>query len=127
MLRAQFENYVIMTVESGLEGLRYAKDYPPAMILLDFVLPDINGDAFCNSLRQSPALAQVPVVLMSGLALDFSQVQKSHANVVACLAKPFKFEELVAEMNRGLKPIPSIPSSSPPEEITPALATSSGS
>jgi CheY-like chemotaxis protein len=106
VLAKNFPDYAIMTVESGQEGMNCVRTYRPDVILLDYVLPDFNGDAFCRALRKEDGLAAIPVVLFSGQIEDLGKVIRGQSNVVAGLSKPFTETQLVSVVREALKKAP---------------------
>jgi CheY-like chemotaxis protein len=66
-----------LTVElahSGLDGLRLAQEMPPDLIVLDIVLPDMDGFQVCRRLKRDPATMNIPVIMLT---------EKSSANATA--------------------------------------------
>lgn len=57
------ENYHVMTTNSGKDGLRIAKEFQPNVILLDVLMPGMDGWAVLNKLKKDPETAQIPVVM----------------------------------------------------------------
>ncbi|HEX8312691.1 MAG TPA: response regulator, partial [Chthoniobacteraceae bacterium] len=59
------EEVEIVTAKDGGEGVQMAGEIHPDLILLDFILPDMKGDAVCQRLMENPVTSTIPVVLMS--------------------------------------------------------------
>jgi CheY-like chemotaxis protein len=105
---------------SGGEGVSKAEQAPPAVILLDYVLPDMRATEVCRRLAASEQCAQVPVVLMSAkteLARTLDDF-RAVGRVVGFLGKPFTADEVVARINAavqlGQAPPPAPPPAAPP-------------
>jgi PAS domain S-box-containing protein len=60
--------YVVRKAYDGLEGLRALRREPPDVLILDLVMPKVDGGRLCRYLRQDPRLKHIPVVVFSGLA-----------------------------------------------------------
>lgn len=108
-LASEFPDHAVITVETGREGLDCARHLHPRLILLDYALPDFNGDSFARQLRDDPQIAAIPVVMMSGyndLMLDAAQ---HHPNVVGTLNKPFKAADLFQVLRRAMAFVPPPP------------------
>jgi CheY-like chemotaxis protein len=90
------EGYLADGVGNGLEGLdhlRAPRRAPPAVILLDLMMPVMNGWQFRAEQQQDPALAQIPVIVISA---DASVKQKSEAlSAAGYLKKPIELESLL--------------------------------
>jgi len=59
------EGYEVITAQNGLEGLKKAKDSSPDLLILDVMLPGIDGFEICHSLRDEPQTADLPIVMFS--------------------------------------------------------------
>ena len=87
--------YEVATASDGREALGYLRSCPkmPRLILLDLVMPGMDGYAFRTEQRRDPRIAEIPVVVLTG---DHSARLKSDAlGEVHCLEKPPRFLELV--------------------------------
>ena len=62
------EGYKVLSAEDGLEGLKKARDEHPDLIILDIMLPGMDGYEICHRLRQKPETRTVPVLIVSGRA-----------------------------------------------------------
>ena len=97
------EGFTVLRAASGEAGLQLAVQQPLSLITLDLRLPGIDGREFLRKLRQNPLLAQVPVVIISGMAEDNIE---SYSGAAAVLQKPVSRAQLKASLNRlGLQPI----------------------
>ena len=90
-----------MTVLVALEGLQavaIARKMQPDIILLDAMMPNLDGFATCRILKREPELADVPVIFMTGLSDTEHVVQGFEAGGVDYVTKPVKPQELIARM-----------------------------
>jgi|GEM_PF-3447401 len=119
-LAREFPDHAVITVETGREGMDCARHLHPRLILLDYALPDFNGDSFAEQLRTEADLASIPVVLMSGYGEKLQETAVAHPNVVGTLAKPFRAEEMFQVLRRAmaLRPPPPCPHRSLAEQTT---------
>jgi CheY-like chemotaxis protein len=83
----RFGRMQVLEAGTGQEGLATARAEQPDAILLDLVLPDIDGASVLSALKADPATAAIPVVLLSATTLPPERVQSMGAH--AALAKPF--------------------------------------
>ena len=79
----------VVSARGGREALVAARRNPPDLVLLDFVMPDMNGDEVLAEMRSDPDLAGLPVVLATGEADSVGDLE-----VFAVLAKPYKLDDL---------------------------------
>jgi signal transduction histidine kinase len=95
-LLAQRSDVEVIPSMQGRLGLELAREHDPALILLDLHLPDVSGDEVLQQLRDDPATASIPVVIISADATQ-GQVQRLlAAGAIAYLTKPFDVRELLS-------------------------------
>jgi DNA-binding response OmpR family regulator len=110
----------ITTAPTGMTGLKEIETLQPDLVLLDYSLPDINGDEVCRRLMANENTARIPVVMMSGHVAEMTRSADTFSNIVATIAKPFMSEALVALVQQTLtlglrpKPKPAPPKPAPP-------------
>ncbi|MDQ6808849.1 MAG: response regulator, partial [Verrucomicrobiota bacterium] len=92
----------ISAAHTGTEGCRRAELSAPDLILLDYSLPDINGDEVCRRLLEDERTALIPIIMMSGHVAEMNATAKRFANVVATISKPFLSHELVTLVEKTL-------------------------
>ncbi|HVH41396.1 MAG TPA: response regulator [Labilithrix sp.] len=88
-----------MTAKGGVEALHRLHDGPrPQLIILDMMMPEMNGWAFRAEQLKDPSLADIPVILLTadGHASDKAKT----IGAVACLKKPLEMEELLSTVAR---------------------------
>ena len=90
------EGYEIAEAQDGAEGLRAARDQLPDLILLDLMMPIMNGWDFRTAQMADPALAPIPVVVISATLPD----QVHAIGAVAHLHKPFDLVDLIDTVQR---------------------------
>src|SRR5256885_2805149 len=90
----------ITTALSASEGLREIERIIPDLVLLDYSLPDFNGDELCERLLENERTAHVPVLLMSGHVAQMNATAARFPNVVAKIEKPFLSDALVDLVQR---------------------------
>lgn len=72
------EGYEIMTAENGSEGLKLAKEQKPDLILLDIILPKLDGFSALKEIRKDETIKNTPVILLTNLGQD-QDIQKGKA------------------------------------------------
>lgn len=127
--------YEVVTASDGEAGLAQAKTHRPHLILLDFVLPKLNGYEVCQALSRDPELVDVPVVLMSAKGDRIGQDLITQMGVADFITKPFSPDGITAvtshtiekhRLGKGLTPEPLLrvdpaPTSPVAEAFEPAL------
>ena len=94
----------IQTVASGAEALKVAADKQPSLILLDIVLPDIDGFDVCRRLKADDATKHIPVIIITGLHTDTEDETSGFASgAVDYILKPFEREIVRARVKTQLE------------------------
>ena len=91
------EGYAVLQAGDGQEGLRLAEMHRPAVILLDQVLPRSTGMEILGLLQAREHTRYIPVVLVSGSAVEIQEPGPSPAGI---LPKPFDLETLLGHVSR---------------------------
>jgi CheY-like chemotaxis protein len=94
------EGYRVVQASGGREALRILveEDLHPAMILLDLMMPDMNGWAFRAEQQRVPEIAAIPVLLFTATSIPEARAQELAP--AALLRKPIRLEELLAAIVR---------------------------
>ena len=87
--------WTVITAASGAEGLRHAEAFLPDAILLDVMMPDLDGLTVLRQLRANPKTRDIPVVLLTAKMQSFHQNEYAQLDIAGVLSKPFDPLELV--------------------------------
>jgi len=91
------EGYQVTTASDGLAGLVRASSQPPALVLLDLMMPDLGGVRVLEEMRDDPELAQVPVIVVTG-KVDAIAGMREMLGEDNVFLKPFAVGELLARV-----------------------------
>ncbi len=94
--------YLIISAASGAEGLEIGPKFNPDVILLDVMMPGMNGFEVCQLMRKDPALSEVPIIMVTALDDRDSRLAGLEAGADDFLSKPYDSMELEIRL-RGLK------------------------
>jgi len=90
--------FEVKTATSGYDAGLLTHKFRPDLVILDFKLPDINGNVVCRTLRSNPEFAHVKVIIISGV-VDKDEIDELlRAGANDFLQKPFQIDELVRRM-----------------------------
>jgi len=92
----EFEGFRVLTAASGKDGLQQARQEKPHAILLDLMLPDINGYQVCEDLRRSDAF--VPIIMLTAKSQETDKIRGLDVGADDYVTKPFGIGELVARI-----------------------------
>ncbi|HUN21546.1 MAG TPA: response regulator transcription factor [Anaerolineales bacterium] len=98
------ENFRIISAMTGKEGLRQAFEHHPNLILLDVMMPDMDGWEACRRLRE---LSDVPIIFLSARGSSDDIVRGLNIGADDYLPKPFNYQELLARIRANLRRNPS--------------------
>ena len=97
------EGYSILVAPSGEAALKLARSAQPDLILLDVLMPGLDGFETCRRLKQDPATQDIPVLFITARAETESIVEGFRAGGVDYIVKPFQSEEVLARVRTHLK------------------------
>jgi len=95
--------YRIVVAKSGKRALEFAKIKKPDLILLDIMMPEINGFEVCKFLKNNSETADIPIIFISGLDKSKDIVKGFQVGAVDYIVKPFQKEVVLARVNTHLK------------------------
>ena len=94
----QREGYQVIQASSGGEAITLAREHQPTLVLLDIVMPDMNGYDVCAQLRAMSKTADIPIIFLSSLDAPFDKVQAFRQGAADYVTKPFQPEEVLARV-----------------------------
>ena len=97
------DGFNVITSIDGEEGLEKTRLYNPDLILLDIMLPGINGFQFCSSIRTSKKLKDIPVIILTALGDEKNIVKGLEKGADDYITKPFSNKVLLARIKNVLK------------------------
>jgi CheY-like chemotaxis protein len=95
--------YEFIVASDGVQALRLARERKPDLILLDILLPDLDGLSVCEILRCQPATKNIPVIFLSALSNDMIKRTQSK-QVVDFFTKPLDYHRLEKRIGELLTP-----------------------
>jgi diguanylate cyclase (GGDEF)-like protein len=95
--------YNVFTAKSGKEALARVEDAPPDLILLDIVMPDMNGFDVLARLKESPQTDKIPVIFVTGLRDEEDEERGFALGAVDYITKPFKSAIVLARVRTHIQ------------------------
>jgi two-component system, OmpR family, alkaline phosphatase synthesis response regulator PhoP len=99
------EGYQIYTSENGREAIAKAKKYLPHLIIMDVMMPEMDGMEACEAIRKIPELSNVIITFLTARSEDYSQVAGFDAGADDYISKPIKPKVLVSKVKGLLRRI----------------------
>ncbi|NDP21910.1 MAG: PAS domain S-box protein [Paludibacter sp.] len=104
LIKESFEDYKVITALSGMEGIKLASVEQPDVILIDIVMPEMDGFEVCKQLKENHQLKDIPVIFITALKGDKeSRIKGLEVGAEAFLAKPIDESELKAQIRAMIK------------------------
>jgi len=107
----ELNGYSVVQAYDGVEGFAIAKQELPALIILDVMMPDVDGYTVAQRIRQNESLKNVPILMLTALSQLNDKVKGFDLGVDDYLVKPFEMEELKVRVRALLKRSNQIPAS----------------
>jgi two-component system, OmpR family, alkaline phosphatase synthesis response regulator PhoP len=95
--------YEVIHKENGKEALAYAISEKPDLILLDVMMPGMNGFDVLKAIKNHPDIKDIPTVMLTALGQESDTVKGFDLGVEDYIVKPFRPAELLSRINRILK------------------------
>ena len=97
------EGYDVVLSGNGNEALRLAREHRPDVLLLDIMVPQLNGWEVCRRIKKDPELAAIPVIMVSGRVEEGDKVLGFEVGADDYVTKPFSPRELIARIRAVLR------------------------
>lgn len=98
----EVHGYEVITAENGVEAVRKAVTDKPDLIILDIMMPEVDGYEVIRTLKEAPETDQIPIVVLTAYASETGAVVSWMEGADGYLAKPFNPEELLMVVERML-------------------------
>jgi DNA-binding response OmpR family regulator len=95
--------YAIGTAMNGVEGLKKARSLLPDLILLDLMLPELDGFAVCEILRRDAATSAIPIIMLTAVSGELARIAGLECGANAYVTKPFEFKDLLGRIGALLQ------------------------
>jgi DNA-binding response OmpR family regulator len=118
------EDYELTIVDNGSAALAKARETIPDIMLVDAIMPGMSGYEVCEEARREPALASVPILIMTGAFEPFDEDRARRSGASDFISKPFESQHLIAKVKELLlAPPPVAPVAAQPLPPPAAVAT----
>ncbi|HAT63515.1 MAG TPA: DNA-binding response regulator [Flavobacteriaceae bacterium] len=97
------EGYQIITAENGIQAIAEAKKHQPHLIILDVMMPEMDGIEACEKMRGIPELSETIITFLTARGEDYSQVAGFEAGADDYITKPIKPKVLVSKVKALLR------------------------
>lgn len=101
-LKLKAEGFDIITAYNGIQALESAKTKKPDLILLDIVMPELNGYQVCRELKKNNTFKQIPIIMLTAKAQESDKFWGKETGADEYLTKPFEFSILINTIKKYL-------------------------
>jgi DNA-binding NarL/FixJ family response regulator len=99
----EFRGYEVLTADNGKEALHLLSQNLPDMIICDIMMPEMDGYALIENVRQDQRTSWIPVLFLSARGQSQDRIKGLNLGADVYMVKPFEPEELVAQVESSLK------------------------
>src|SRR5688572_177729 len=99
----QAAGYRVLTANDGMEAVQKTRSTIPDLVVLDLMLPELDGLEVCKILRRDPATANIPIIMLTAKASELDRVLGLEIGADDYVTKPFSPRELVLRVKKQLQ------------------------
>lgn len=101
-LNLETKGYDVVCAFDGEQALEKVRSENPDVIILDVMLPKLNGVEVCKNIRQDPVFNKIPVIMLSGKDADVDRIIGRVSGAKMYITKPFDLEQLISAIKKVL-------------------------
>lgn len=116
-INLELQGYEVTQAFNGIEGFAKAKQEEPSLIILDVMMPEVDGFTVAQRIRQCPEISETPIIMLTALSQLNDKVNGFNLGVDDYLTKPFEIDELIVRVRALLKRTKQIPKSTAVREL----------
>lgn len=116
-INLELQGYEVTQAFNGTDGFAKAKQEEPALIILDVMMPEVDGYTVAQRIRQADGISETPIIMLTALSELNDKVNGFNIGVDDYLTKPFEIDELIVRVRALLKRTKQIPKSSAVREL----------
>lgn len=98
-MRLEANGFSVISAQDGAQGLRKASEEKPDLIILDVVMPHMDGFQVCNSLQQGEATKSIPILILTASGRKDVEDKCLDCGAKCVLKKPYDSKELMSKIN----------------------------
>lgn len=104
------EGFTVQTAGDGEEGLEKLRSEPPDLVVLDIMLPRLDGLSLCRIIRREPATAHIPIIMLTARGTEVDKIVGLESGADDYVVKPFGLGEFLARVRAIMRRAPGRPS-----------------
>ncbi len=116
-INLEMQGHQVMTALDGIEGYALVQQELPDLVILDVMMPNVDGFTVCQRIRKNATTANIPVLMLTALGVVEDKVKGFDAGADDYLVKPFEIPELLVRVRALLRRAGQVPKSAAAHEI----------
>ena len=101
-LKLKNAGYRVLTARDGQEALEIAQQEKPDLLITDYHMPQLSGIELCRKLKQDPATAQIPAIMLTARGYELEPADTEQSGILRMLSKPFSPRHLLSTVEEVL-------------------------
>jgi len=90
--------YDVVTARNGLEAIQKAEEASPSLVVLDLMLPEMDGFQVCEVLRNHPGTCRIPILILTGMPGELTRLTSLDSGGTDFMTKPFVVKDLTSKV-----------------------------
>lgn len=103
LFNLQKEGFIVLTAQDGAEAMQVIEQQQPDLVILDWMLPILDGIEVCKKIRQNPTNHALRIIMVSAKSEEFDKVLALELGADDYVSKPFSIRELIARIKAQLR------------------------
>ena len=97
------EGYNVLKAENGKDGIQMAKEHMPDLVLLDIMMPHMDGIEVCDRMREDPTLTHIPIIFLTARSDEKTEIEGLNKGADDFITKPISTTKLVSRIKAVLR------------------------
>lgn len=97
------EGYHVLKAENGKDGIQMAKEHMPDLVLLDIMMPQMDGIEVCDRMREDPTLTHIPIIFLTARSDEKTEIEGLNKGADDFITKPISTSKLISRIKAVLR------------------------
>ena len=97
------EGFDVLKAENGQDGIRIAREHRPALLLLDIMMPQMDGIEVCDKMREDPELKSIPIIFLTARSDEKTEIEGLNKGADDFITKPISTSKLISRIKAVLR------------------------
>jgi len=95
--------FAVLEASDGAEAVDMARKYKPSLILMDIMMPNMDGYAACSAIKADQSTKNIPVLMLTGLSFELNKDYAAMVGADGYITKPFTLKKLLRAIGKVIK------------------------